>query len=316
MADTYSFGELYDYITKNGTIMPNTAAIRSGVEDGMKKIFGEGFSTDPYTINGRLIDALTKLFVDTCGVCAQNANSLNPSQAAGSMLDMVGAIWGIPRLEGETDADYRKRIIGSASRGSGFAESIANAIANVQGVQKVIVLDNGNEDPAILPRDEYGEAYAHSIAVDPHSVFISVLGGTSAGIISAIAKTKSAGCGFTHNPEYGVSTNGYYIPTLKNLKITVSVSGIAYSGDDIVADSKAAIQRLLADNSINATITKPMVVGALSSYGGNIIGNSVSFRVSDTSADLSQSYEDVERVVIPAYRYISVPDSLIEVSVA
>lgn len=316
MADTFSFGELYDYITKNGTLMPNTAKIRSGVEDGMKKIFGEGFSTDPYTINGRLIDALTKLFVDTCGVCAQNANSLNPSHAVGAMLDMIGSIWGISRLDGETDADYRKRIVGSASRGSGFAASIANAIGNVQGVQKVIVLDNGNEDPAILPRDEYGNAYAHSIAVDPHSVFISVLGGSTSNIMSAIAKTKSAGCGFTHNPEYGVSTNGYYIPTLKHLKISVEVSAIAYTGDDIVSDSRSAIQRLLADNSINSTITKPMVVGALSSYGGNIIGNSVTFTVSDTSADLSQAYEDVEKVIIPAYRYISVPDSLIEVSVA
>lgn len=313
MAD---FGKLYDYSTKNGVVIPQTSSVRATIEDAFKDIFGSDFSTEPYTANGMIIGMLTNLFVDVCGVNAQNMNSMNIEQAVGSFLDSLGAMWGIARLEGESDGEYRKRILASASRGSGFASSIANAIGNVSGVTKVVVLDNGNEDPAVLPVDATGTPYPHSIAVDPHSVFISVLGGTASDIISAIAKTKSAGCGFTHNPGYGVSTNGYYVPTQRYLKISVDISAMAYTGADIVADTKAAIKSLIEDNSINATITKPMVTAAIASYGKNIICTGVKFTVSDTAQDLSSAYEDVEEVVVFPYKYISVPDNLISVSVA
>lgn len=311
MAD---FGKLYDYNTENGVVIPQTSSIRETIEDGFKSIFGSDFSTEPYTTNGMIIGALTNLFVDICGVNAQNINSMNIEQAIGAFLDSLGAMWGIARLEGESDGEYRKRILASASRGSGFASSIANAIGNVLGVTKVVVLDNGNEDPAVLPVDAAGNPYPHSIAVDPHSVFISVLGGSTSDIMNAIAKTKSAGCGFTHNPEYGVSTNGYYVPTQRYAKIDVSVSSMAYTGVDIVSDTKAAIQSLIADNSINSTITKPMVTAAISAYGKNIICTDVKFTVSDTSQDVSSAYEDVDEIIVFPYKYISVSDDLITVS--
>ena len=89
---------------------------------------------------------------------------------------------------------------------------------------------------------------------------------------------------------------------------------MAYTGVDIVSDTKAAIQSLIADNSINSTITKPMVTAAISAYGKNIICTSVKFTVSDTSQDVSSAYEDVDEIIVFPYKYISVSDDLITVS--
>ena len=102
MAD---FGKLYDYNTENGVVIPQTSSIRETIEDGFKSIFGSDFSTEPYTTNGMIIGALTNLFVDICGVNAQNINSMNIEQAIGAFLDSLGAMWGIARLEGESMRD-------------------------------------------------------------------------------------------------------------------------------------------------------------------------------------------------------------------
>ena len=234
----FDFGNLYEYNTSSGVVIPQTSDIKSKVQQAFVRIFGDQFSLDPSTANGRLIDAITTLFIDVCGVNAQNANGFNIIQAGGSMLDELGAIFGIPR-NGESDVLYRSRIIKSASRGMGFADSIMNAISRVNGVQKVVVLDNGSAHPDALPKNNFGIPRPESIAVASHSVFICVKGGDDTKITEAIRSTISAGCGYTTDSEYGTVTSKtivdtdtntsftakFYRPTNRYLKVEVDVNG-------------------------------------------------------------------------------------------
>ena len=313
-----NFGQLYDYNTSSGVVIPQTSKVKENVERAFKDIFGSDFSVLPQTINGRLIEAITMLFVDVCGVNAQNANGLNITQAVGSFLDGLGSMFGIERLSDESDYSYRSRIIQSASRGSGFASSISQAIGNVAGVTGVVVLDNGNDDPIALPKNNLGESLPESILIDPHSVFICVHGGDSNAIAQAIKKTISAGCGYTQSAEYGTvnsvtltdaSTNTsftakFYRPTQRYVKIEVTVNGAAYTGSDIIADTKDAIIQRLNNNSMNATIEKSEIISEVASLGKNIVCTEQTLKVSDDDPTLETGTE-VERIIVQPYKFIS-----------
>lgn len=323
-----NFGELYEYNTANGIVIPQTSDVKSNVEQAFRDIFGADFSTDATTTNGRLIEAITLLFVDVCGVNAQNANCLNITQAVGSFLDGLGAMFGIARIDGESDNAYRRRILLSISRGSGFAQSIMNAIGSVSGVNGVVVLDNGNEDPDALPKNSLGAALPNSISVAPHSVFICVRGGADAAVAQAIQSSKSAGCGYTMSPEYGTATSvtltdsstgssftaKFYRPTQRYVAIDITVNGTAYTGNDISSDTQSAVNSLLADNQMNTVVTKSDIISAVASLRSGIVAQSVTITISDTDSTLATGTEVDELVVMP-YQYISPDDTTISVTV-
>lgn len=318
-----SFGNLYTYNVNGGVILADTSSIKTSVESAFKQIFGNDFSTEESTINGRLIESIVIFFKDVLGVNAQNVNALNIERAIGIYLDNLGNSFGVPR-NGMSDNDYRKAIVASFSRGSGFASSISNAIFTA-GASKCIVLDNGNEDPAVLPVDAGGKPLDHSILVSPHSVFISVLGGDSAMITKAIRSTKANGCGFEKSREYGTPvsqtivedrksfTAYYYVPTQKFVKVSATVSSMAYQGLDIIADAKNAIKSLFDGNSINATITSQMLYAALVANGLGIVCIGSEFKTNDVDND--DTYQAVEKVAVEPFRFVNIQLSDIEIIV-
>ena len=95
----FSKSDLYDFQSKNGIVLPQTSSVRTAVENMFKDIFGADVSLEPETIIGRMVEAITLMFVNMLGVNAQNANALNSDSASGDTLDMLGSSFGIPRLE-------------------------------------------------------------------------------------------------------------------------------------------------------------------------------------------------------------------------
>lgn len=284
-----NFGNLYDYVTARGIVIPQTSDIKAKVEQAFREIFGSDFSLAPETTNGRLIEAVTVLFTDVCGVGAQIANGLNVTQAVGEFIDGLGALFGVVRVEGESDASFRRRIVASASRGSGFAQSIANEIMKVNGVHNVCVLDNGNEDPDVLPKNANGEPTSHSVAVPGHTVFISVWHDTvgletiRTNIAKAIMRTKSAGCSMddTVRPSATIEktvvvdgtsfTAKFCFAQEMFLNIHATVDASYYTGTDAASDTENAIKSVFADNSMNATVTKAQLSAAIAAKGNGLV---------------------------------------------
>lgn len=310
-----TFDDLYSYSTKNGVVIPETDKIKESVENVFKTAFGEGFSVEPETPQGRIIEAITLLFMDVLRVCAINANGFNPSQAVGTYLDNIGALFGVAR-NGDIDSIFREKIVQSNSAGSGYAAALRRALSQVDGVESVCVLDNGYAYPIALPA-----GVANAIAVSPHSVFICVHGGNDTDVANAIFNNLSAGCGMVSDTEYGTlksiavkdsstqteKTMHFYRPTERSLSFSVSVRDNIYTGNDIVADTQSAIREFVSGHSTNYTITEGDIISAIAAYGTGIV-----------CTDLSMSVDGIatETIAIMPYQVAAIADGAITVSVS
>ena len=285
---------LYTYQTSNGVVVPNTSGIRALVENIFKtSLQDDSFSVDPETPQGRIIEAITMMFVDVLRVCAINANGFNPSQAVGTYLDNLGALSGTSRLSGESDYNFRNRVIDSHASGVGYAAAIRRALSQVAGVTSICVLDNGKADPAVLPNSTNG------ISVGAHSVFICVGGDNDNDmeIAEAIFKTLSAGCAF--ETRYGTVVTKIITDSRTNTSKSISfcrpqaitttfaatVRDDVYTGTDIVQDTKNAIAYFVNEHSINYTITKGDIVSAIAAYGTGIVCTDLVMKKGGTPVD-------------------------------
>lgn len=93
MADEY-----YNYIKDTGVIVPDTATVKSEIEDDWRTIFGADFDVSEETPQGRIIEMITQGRVFTLGITALMANQINIDYATGSLLDAIGSFYGIPRF--------------------------------------------------------------------------------------------------------------------------------------------------------------------------------------------------------------------------
>jgi uncharacterized phage protein gp47/JayE len=99
---------------------------------------------------------------------------------------------GSPGRDVESRAEFeerRRKSVAMNARGSVMA--IYSAIANIAGVLDCEVLENITGDPIVKS----------GVAIDGHSVYISVYGGSDADIAAAIYLKKDGGCGTTGNTQ-------------------------------------------------------------------------------------------------------------------
>lgn len=310
-----TFDDLYSYSTKNGVVIPETDKIKESVENVFKTAFGEGFSVEPETPQGRIIEAITLMFMDVLRVCAVNANGFNPSQAVGTYLDNIGALFGVVR-NGDVDSIFREKIVQSNSAGSGYAAALRRALSQVNGVESVCVLDNGYAYPVALP-----SGTSNAIAVSPHSVFICVSGGDDMEVADAIFNNLSAGCGMESSGEYGtlvrkqvtdVDTQTtkeikFYRPEQVDVSFVATVRDDIYTGNDIVADTQSAIREFVSGHSTNYTITKGDLISAIAAYGTGIIC---------TDLEMSKDSSPTDVVAIMPFQAATIADNAITVSVS
>ena len=311
MADTTTFGSLYEFNTAKGNVtIPQTTDVKQQVESAFIDLFGSEISTSTETIVGRQIEAISVLFKDVCGVNAQNASMMNPNLAVGAFLDNFGDMYGIYRLEGEGDYSFRNRILACRAPGVGFAESIARSVYAVgQDIEYVTVLDNGYGDPRMLPLDETSnppEAFPHSVSVEPHSVYVSVICPAErlADVEDAISRSKSSGCGVM-----------LVIPTRLYVSVLISISDSDYVGTDAVSDTTSAIVGFFESHRNTVTVTKSDVILAIGSAGINIGVVSISYYISDVAFESGTDGIEVEQIVIEPGRYVTVSDSDVSVDI-
>lgn len=312
-----NFGSLYSYQTKNGVVLPITNDVKTKVEEAFKGFFGEDFSVDPATPQGRMIEAITLLFCDALRVCAVNANGFNPYQAVGTYLDNLGQMYGVARLTNESDSAYRKRIIDSSSNGSGYAAAIRSALSRIDGVTSVSVLDNGNADPAMLPTNV---PEGVRVQVAAHSILVCVGGSDydSANVISAIFNNISAGCGMQSVSDASrvvsqvIDSNGVQKTIVFNkaeevsVSISVSVRDTMYTGVNIIGDTKAIIETFIKGDLTTRHISQEDIASAVASAGTGIICSEVV---------LTQNNSVVDSINITPLQAISLDDDAVTVEV-
>lgn len=311
-----SLGDIYEYQSSTGLVIPDTEDVRTKVIEGLKNIFGADFNTDAETPNGLLIDALTQLIKDFIGITALNVNGLNITAAIGGWLEAIGRLFGVERADDDTDFSYRMKILGACSRGSGFVQSIRNEILRVGGnnVHHLLVLNNGKGEISILPDSETG------IEVAPHSIYVSCMCQKTeyAKVATAIHDTISAGCGFQEKSSATKVTQEidgneivFFVPTECKVKLSIKVNGSLYTGTDIASDTKQAVLAHFVGRTTACVITKQDISFAISSAGKNIIPLEISATVKDgESAEV-----EVEKITVMASMYIAPTSDDISVEV-
>lgn len=95
----------YKYLTENGTIVPDTAAIKAEVETEFMEVFGLTEVPDASSNEGRMIDAEITSRVSVARNNALLANQQNPNRAVGPFLDAHLVLFG-----GERDAAEQSTV--------------------------------------------------------------------------------------------------------------------------------------------------------------------------------------------------------------
>lgn len=98
--------QAYKFITDQGVVVPDTAAIKEQVEAEYKAALGEDLSLDASTPQGRLIEQETLARATTLQLIALMANMMNPNEAFGMGLDALAAFSNTTR-----NAAVRTRVL-------------------------------------------------------------------------------------------------------------------------------------------------------------------------------------------------------------
>lgn len=89
--------ELYEYISTQGLVLPDTDNVKAEVQAKFQEALGNDLSLDDSTPQGRLIDAITQMRMEVLRTCAAIANVINPNLSYGSYLDAICALTGCVR---------------------------------------------------------------------------------------------------------------------------------------------------------------------------------------------------------------------------
>jgi hypothetical protein len=90
----------YYFITQQGIIVPDVAAIQEVVVEEYKAAFGQDLVTTPDTPQGALIAAEVLARISVARNMAAIANQINPNVAEGQFIDSIWSLTGGKRFQG------------------------------------------------------------------------------------------------------------------------------------------------------------------------------------------------------------------------
>ena len=208
---------------------------------------------------------------------------------------------GVTGRDAETQTEFETRRYNSvAANAQGSVLAIQGSVSQVDGVLDCIVLENSKDTTETIK----------GVAVDPHSICVSVYGGDGTDIAEAIYRRKDAGCGTTGDtvvsytdPDFNNAVYTYNIlrPTATPVKMTVTIKQTQATPNTIATSIREALladfygqgenPRVGAGAILYASRFYPIVIGAG-------VSDFVSLEIALGSGSLG-SYIDVDADVEP-----------------
>ena len=179
------------------------AAFRSGL--------GQDIDLAPETPAGQLVGTLALTLTEAYEALVAVGNGMSRSRALGVQLDDLGPLLGIPRLEGETDDEYRARygrLVARNARGS--AEAILAAVLSVEGVTDALIRENATA----------AEVTEQGKTIGAYSICLVVDGGTDEAVAAAIARSKPVGTGTSGETSVDVPHAGGWSVPIRLSRVT------------------------------------------------------------------------------------------------
>ena len=169
------------------------------LESAFRSALGSDLDLAPETPQSQLIGTLALTLAAADEALVAVGNGMSRSRALGAQLDDLGSLLGVPRLEGESDDEYRARYGRLTMRNArGLVEAILAAVLEVEGVTDALARENATGAAVTVQGKSIGA----------HSVCVVVDGGTDADVAAAIARSKPVGTGTSGNTSVGVAHSG------------------------------------------------------------------------------------------------------------
>ena len=181
------------------------------LEAAFRSALGQDLDLAPETPAGQLVGTLALTLTEADEALVAVGNGMSRSRALGVQLDDLGSLLGIPRLEGETDDEYRARygrLVARNARGS--AEAILAAVLSVEGVTDALIRENATA----------AEVTEQGKTIGAYSICLVVDGGTDEAVAAVIARTKPAGTGTSGETRVDVPHDGGWSVPIRLSRVT------------------------------------------------------------------------------------------------
>ena len=181
------------------------------LEAAFRSALGQDIDLAPETPAGQLVGTLALTLTEADEALVAVGNGMSRSRALGVQLDDLGSLLGIPRLEGETDDEYRARygrLVARNARGS--AEAILAAVLSVEGVTDALIRENATA----------AEVTEQGKTIGAHSICLVVDGGTDEAVAAAIARSKPVGTGTSGETSVDVPHAGGWSVPIRLSRVT------------------------------------------------------------------------------------------------
>lgn len=230
-----------------GTVIPAGSLVRNSG--------GDLFSNQSQITLNASGEAVETFYAVEPGPIPCAANTVNVIATAIPGWDTVNnASDGTVGTSIETDDELRARIRIANFSGSGYVQTIAKRILQLDGVVSAKVVDNPSGSSATI----------NGVSVPAHSIFVCVSGGDEYEIARTIFNTKPLGTGYyttgltavTVTDEMGNSGDVYFArPSTATTQVSITVKNVSYGGSDVAADVKSAIEAFLSTVGIGGSFT-------------------------------------------------------------
>ncbi len=181
------------------------------LEAAFRSALGQDIDLAPETPAGQLVGTLALTLTEADEALVAVGNGMSRSRALGVQLDDLGSLLGIPRLEGETDDEYRARygrLVARNARGS--AEAILAAVLSVEGVTDALIRENATAT----------EVTEQGKTIGAYSICLVVDGGTDEAVAAAIARSKPVGTGTIGETSVDVPHAGGWSVPIRLSRVT------------------------------------------------------------------------------------------------
>ena len=181
------------------------------LEAAFRSALGQDLDLAPETPGGQLVGTLALTLTEADEALVAVGNGMSRSRALGVQLDDLGSLLGIPRLEGETDDEYRARygrLVARNARGS--AEAILAAVLSVEGVTDALIRENATA----------AEVTEQGKTIGAYSICLVVDGGTDEAVAAAIARSKPVGTGTSGETSVDVPHAGGWSVPIRLSRVT------------------------------------------------------------------------------------------------
>ena len=260
-------------VTSEGIEPTTLQGYIDALEAAFRTALGSDLDLAPETPQSQLIGTLALTLAEVDEAVVAVANGMARSRALGVQLDDLGSLLGIPRLDGESDDEYRVRYGRLTMRNArDSTEAILAAVLSVDGVTDALIRENA-ADAAVTVQGK---------PIGAHSICVVVGGGTDADVAASVARSKPAGTGTSGETSIDVAhPGGWAVPIAFSRvnAVPVRVKMVLTLESNFPSDGTVRIIRQVLGHVAGLTIAEHLNTQRLLADMLSVPGHTVSFGV-------------------------------------